>query len=191
MINLLLLYKLTFVFVSALELGQPLPMSATKMQNVDGHRLSIGEIKGERGTLVFFGSNVCQMVKAWDDRIKALGTTYQPKGIATVMINSNSGGDESLEAMKKKTYPFPYLKDDDGKVAEAFSAKTTPAAYVFNKRNQLVYRGTIDDNATNAPAVKAHYLRDALEAVLKNKKVKTETTDLIGSPIVARATESK
>ena len=69
------------------------------------------------------------------------------------MANSNykkRDGDDSFEEMKKHAkkmnYRFPYLLDEKSELANAFGAKTTPHFFLFNSKDQLVYKGAIDDN---------------------------------------------
>ncbi len=169
----LLLIALTVAFASAasftfaghiekngVAFDDPAPMATVKMMNVDGQELSIADMTGEKGTLVFFSCNSCPWVRAWEDRMVELGNRYQEKGIGFIVINSNDpttkaedGFDVMKTRAKEEGYPFPYVVDATSDVARAFAATRTPEAFLFNSEGKLVYHGAIDDNGKDAKSV--------------------------------------
>lgn len=63
----------------------------------------------------------------------AIQEVYAHQGVQLVAINSNnaylSPADTFLEMLRRaqeKRFNFPYLKDEDGSVADAFGAISTP-----------------------------------------------------------------
>ena len=62
--------------------------------------------------------------------------------------------------------PFPYLYDEDQRVATKLGATRTPEAFVFNSKRKLVYKGAIDDNWESEHMVMQVYLEDAIEDTL-------------------------
>lgn len=185
-----LLLGLLALTVAALQEGAAIPDRDVKMKNVDGRELSIADVAGAKGTLVVFTCNHCPWAKAWETRIAALGNTYAQRGVGVIAINSNdpaSYADDSFEAMvkraKERDFKFPYVVDKGSTVAKAFGAERTPEAFLFNADGTLVYHGTIDDNADDAGAVKAHYLRDALESVATGQPVAVKETKALGCGI--------
>ncbi|MCS7049175.1 MAG: thioredoxin family protein [Verrucomicrobiae bacterium] len=178
----------------ALELGDAIPKADVKMKNVDGRELSIADVRGEKGTLVIFSCNHCPFVVAWEERIAKLGNEFQKRGVGVIQINSNDPAKvpaDSYEAMQKRAkdrgFEFPYVVDADSSVARAFGATRTPEVFLFNAEGKLVYHGAIDDNHRDANAVKAHYLRDALEALVTGKEITTKTTKAVGCTIKWRS----
>lgn len=177
----------------ALATGDAIPMKDAKLQNVDGREISIAEIAGAKGTLVVFTCNHCPFAKAWESRIVALGNDYGKRGIGVVAINSNDpkvAADDGFEPMqqraKEKGYEFPYAVDSTSDVARAFGATRTPEAFVFDASGKLVYHGAVDDNSEDPAAVQAHFLRDALEALLAGKPVSNAETKALGCSIKFR-----
>jgi hypothetical protein len=75
--------------IAGLRIGDAIPMKDVKMTNVDSRAISIGEVVGDRGTLVIFACNHCPFVQAWQERIVALGNSAVRRGIGVIMINSN------------------------------------------------------------------------------------------------------
>jgi len=179
--------------VKAIEIGDQIPAPNQKMKNVDGRELSLANIRGQHGTLVIFSCNSCPWVKAWQNRIVAIGNEYQNKGIGVVAINSNDPNVQSEDSFaqmqqvaKAEGYEFPYVVDVTSDVARAFDATRTPEAFLFNTDGKLVYHGTIDDDAHNPKQVEEHYLRNALDALLAGKEIPEPETKSLGCSIKFR-----
>jgi len=180
---------------SALPIAATIPMADVKMENVDGHRLTIADVHGEKGTLVIFACNHCPWVKAWQERMVALGNEYGAKGVGVVVVNSNDPSaypTDDLDTMKavarREGYRFPYVVDATSAVARAFGATRTPEAFLFDGANHLLYHGAIDDNAHEPDRVEHRYLRDALDALLAGRPVEPAEVPFIGCSIKLRPT---
>jgi hypothetical protein len=107
-----------------------------------------------------------------------------------VVLNSNHqkrDGDDSLEAMKKhakeKGYYFYYALDDQSLIANTFGGQTTPHAFLFNSKMELVYKGAIDDSYKSAAEVKQPYLKDAIVSLSSGKPVVVAETKPVGCSI--------
>lgn len=172
--------------------GEAVALAERGMVNVDGERTSVAEAAGKKGTLVLFTCNHCPWVKAWEDRIVALGNEYRKKGIGVIAVNSNdpaAAGDtfESMqERAREKGFRFPYVVDATSEVARAFGATRTPEAFLFDGEGRLAYHGTIDDNPKDPSAVESHYLRDALAAVASGREPALKETKALGCSIKFR-----
>lgn len=180
--------------VMALELGKTAPKTEVKMKSVDGNMVSIADVEGEKGTLVIFTCNSCPWVKAWDERIAEIANTYQERGVGVVAINPNDpsvSSEDDFEGMKQRAnklgMEYPYVVDATSDVARAFDATRTPEVFLFDSDGQLVYHGTIDDNAKNPAQVEKPYLKNALKAVVNNEEVPTKVTKSIGCTIKFRS----
>jgi peroxiredoxin len=179
--------------VFALAIGDAIPSSSEKLKNVDGKEITLAEKKCEKGTLVVFTCNHCPYVKAWEDRIAALGNEYGKKGIGVVAINSNNpakNADDGFEGMQQrardKKLEFPYAVDETSGVAKAFGATKTPEVFLFDAQGKLAYHGAVDDNSESAEGVKAHYLKDAMDAVIAGKPASPAETKALGCGIKFR-----
>lgn len=178
----------------SLAIGMAAPMADVKMKNIAGDSLSIADAKGPKGTLVIFTCNHCPYVKAWEDRIAALGNQAKQDGLGVIAINSNDpsshaedGFDEMVTRAKEKGMNFAYVVDDTSGVARAFGATRTPEAFLFDANGKLAYHGAIDDNAEDAAAVKSHYLADAIGAVVAGKLPANKETKAVGCGIKFRS----
>ncbi len=173
-----------------LAIGDALVMQEVKMKSVDGREVSIADAAGPKGTLVLFSCNACPWVKAWEERIAALGNQISKEGIGVIALNANDpriyaeDGYEKMQARAKaRGFEFPYVVDAGSKVARGFGASRTPEAYLFDANHKLVYHGTIDDNAQQPDKVKDHYLRDAVQALVAGKAIALAETKSLGCSI--------
>lgn len=177
----------------ALAIGDAVPMKETALHNVDGKDVTIAAVAGEKGTLVVFTCNHCPFAKAWEGRIVAVGNAARTRGVGVIAINSNDpkvAPDDGFESMqqraREKGFQFPYAVDDTSNVARAFGATRTPEAFLFDASGKLVYHGAIDDNSEDAAAVQAHYLGDAIDALIAGKPLTVAETKALGCTIKFR-----
>ena len=162
-----------------------------RLKNIDYQMVSSDDLtETSKALIVIFSCNHCPYVQAWEDRMIALGKTYQPKGAAFVLINANDSvkyPEDRFDEMRKratvKGYPFPYLHDETQEVARSYGATRTPEVFLFDSQGILRYHGCIDDNYENPQAVRSHDLRNALEAVLTEQVPQKTDTAPIGCTI--------
>ena len=178
------------IFAKELQIGAQMPEINHKLNGINGEKITLGQIKGSKGTLVIFSCNTCPWVIKWEDRYVDLASSYLKKGIGMIAVNSNISrfkGDDSLNKMKKhakeNNYNFPYAQDPKAKLAYAFGATKTPHVYLFDNKEKLVYRGAIDDNARDADNVEEPFLSNAIDQLLAGKKIKKTTSKAIGCSI--------
>jgi peroxiredoxin len=147
------------------------------LPGVDGKTYSLGGFKDKPILVLSWICVHCPYVQASEDRFLALAREFAPRGVQFVGINSNDARaypEDSFENMKarakQKGYPFPYLRDEDQKVAEVYGPIATPEFYVFDRNRQLVYRGQMDDSHRDPRRVKRQTLRQVLEALTAGKQ---------------------
>ena len=185
-------FLLSFINTSSgteLGLNASLPMADEKMKDVSGKEVSLNTAKTSKGLLVIFSCNTCPYVKLSETRIKELSDDCKKQGIGCIIINSNEAQrteEDSFEEMVKyaeaQKLTCYYVVDANSKLADVFGATRTPQCFLFNTKG-LVYKGAIDDNVKDASAAKAHYLKDAIDAVAKNEIPKLQETKSIGCTI--------
>jgi peroxiredoxin len=86
-------------------------------------------------------------------------------------------------------FNFPYLFDELQSVAKNFKAQKTPHAFIIWKENEkwvIKYNGAIDDNGMEPEKVTEHYVANAVDALLANKKITIPETKSIGCQIAFR-----
>lgn len=172
----------------SLSIGDKAPPFS--LSSVDGSHVDLDSLSGASAVAVIFSCNHCPYVMAWEDRMVATQRDYADRGLKMVAINANDQimyPEDSFEAMVERSaerdFNFPYLRDDSQDVPRAYGAERTPEIFLFDSELRLVYHGAIDDNYEEPAEVKAHYLRDAIEAVLDGKVPQVQETAPVGCTI--------
>lgn len=172
-----------------IAIAATLPQADLKMKDVSGKDISLNDAKTAKGLLVIFSCNTCPYVKLSESRIKEYSDFCAANGIGCILINSNEAQraeDDSFDAMVKyhsaQSLKCYYTVDVKSALANAFGATRTPQCFLFSPKG-LAYKGAIDDNVKDAAAVKANYLKDALNAVVKGTNPAIQETKSIGCSI--------
>ena len=169
------------------------------LPGVDGRRYRLADFDRAETLVIVFTCNHCPTAQAYEERIKKLAADYRNKGVVLVAISPNdpkavrldelgySDMGDSFEDMKIRAkdmeYNFPYLYDgQDQKVSMSYGPVCTPHVFVFDRQRKLRYEGGIDD-AEKPGLVKSQDARNAIEALLKGRKVPAERTRTIGCSI--------
>ena len=175
--------------MTSLLIGDLAP-SFADLLGVDGERLSLSSFDDKRVLVVIFTCNGCPTVKTFEHRMMTIQAEYAARGVQIVAINANNSylsPADTYQGMviraKEKGFNFPYLKDDDGGVAERYGAICTPHAFLFDARRRLRYRGRIDDSRDPSKVTSAD-LRNALEDVLSDRPVGVPETQAYGCSVV-------
>jgi len=181
---------LNLIFATELQIGSQIPEINYKLNDISGKQITLGQVKGNKGTLVIFSCNTCPWVLKWEGRYVSISKKYKDKGIGIIAVNSNISrfdGDDSLEKMaihaSENNYNFAYAQDPEAKLAYAFGATKTPHIYLFDDQNKLVYRGAIDDNSRSESKVDEAFLKNALDQMLAGEKIKKPISKALGCSI--------
>ena len=161
-----------------------------KLPGVDGKAYSLDSFKGKKVLAVIFMCNHCPYVQGSIERMRVLQSEFGIKGLQIVGINSNDQvnyPDDSFEKMiqitQTKHLNFVYLRDEDQKTANDYGAQCTPECFVFDEHRKLRYHGRIDDSPKDENNATITDLRNALDALIHNRKVAIELTPAIGCSI--------
>ena len=118
--------------------------------NSGGKQLSLQDVMGENGTVVFFTCNHCPYVVGSEPRIENAAEVARKNGLGFAGINSNepvkyeSASWDNMVKRANKGMTYPYLHDSSQAVALAYGAERTPEFYLLNSASLVVYRGRLD-----------------------------------------------
>ena len=156
-----------------------------QLQDFRGKTWSLNDFAESHTVVVAFLGTECPLVQLYSQRLAMLADTYVDRGVAFIGINANQ--QDSLTEMayfaKSHGIRFPLLKDAGNKVVDQFGAKRTPEVFVLDRHRRVRYHGRIDDQYTygiQRPKVEHEHLRQALDALLANKKVPIASTEVVG-----------
>lgn len=153
-------------------------------QLVDGRNFESTNLSKYRFKVIAFICAHCPYVQAIESRLIELAHDLKALNGVFLGICSNDASEypeDAPEALKKraqeKGYNFDYLVDADQSIAKAFGAVCTPDFFVFDEKNELFYRGRLDDSWRDAGRVKNRELLQAIE----KRNLKLATTEQIPS----------
>ncbi len=179
---------MALTYSTMLELGTKVP--DFNLPATDGKDHGPADFQWAKALLIVFTCNHCPYAQAVEDRLVRIAEDFGPKGLGTVLINSNdvvNYPDDSFDKMKEraeaKGFPFPYCLDETQDVARAYHAACTPDPFLFDADQRLAYRGRIDDNWQEPDKVTRHELREAIEAVLEGRPAASEQNASMGCNI--------
>lgn len=141
-----------------------------RLPATDGKSYTLKDVAGPKGTVIVFICNHCPYVKAITGRLGQDAADLKAEGFGFAAICSNdakSYPEDSFPNMKRfaeaSRFPFPYLHDEDQKVARAYGAVCTPDFFGFDAAGNLGYRGRLDEGRTTPPPKGAR--RELVEAM--------------------------
>ncbi len=139
---------------------------------------------------VVFICNHCPYVQFYIERLKQLQQEFGSRGFTLIGINPNDaeqypadGYEQMQDFVTEKAINFPYLRDMNQDVAQAFGAEKTPHVFLLNQKGVLCYSGAIDDNAHDPVAVNHRFLQNAIEQILSGQAIQPTETLPVGCSV--------
>jgi thioredoxin-related protein len=151
--------------------------------------VSLDSYASSKGLLIIFTSNSCPYDEYYRSRVEAISSAYQNR-VPVLLVNAYTEPAESAEKMVAKAQHLkltsPYLSDKSQVLVANLDVRKSPEAFLLKNENgnfSVVYRGAIDDNPQVEADVRHHYLRDAIDALLANQKIKVPQIRAVGCNI--------
>jgi len=155
------------------------------VSNGEETSVSLPDLKEDVVVLVFL-ANHCPVVQQYEDRIIEFTSDYKAKGVKVVGIAVSQQTIDKLPGIKdyikehKSNYAYAY--DETQATGRAYGATNTPQFFVLDKERKIRYTGAMDDNPNEGKVTK-HYLRDAVDALLKGESPQVDETRPVGCGI--------
>jgi peroxiredoxin len=159
-------------FNEVLSVGEKAP-DFSDLPGIDGKKHGLIEYQSAKAVVIVFTSNQCPVAIDYEERLVALQEEFGKREVQLIAICSNFEPGNELELLKERAesqkFNFPYLRDDNQKIAQAYGATHTPHVFLLDGKRNIAYMGAIDDNEDPEKVAKP-YLRDAIESVLEGKE---------------------
>ena len=142
----------------------------------------------KKAVVLVFTNTTCPVAQKYLPTLQALEKEYRGKDVQFVSVNAAEEDTVIAVATQSVKYEieFPCVKDFGGTCARALGVTRTPEAVVLDAERRICYRGRIDDQFRLGGARKeptARELKDAIDAILAEKKPATQETEVDGCPI--------
>ena len=166
-----------------------------KVKDTNGKEQSLSAYKGKFVVLEWVNPDCPFVQKHYEtSNMQSTQKAAESKGAVWLTVSSSAPdqGDyrkpsELAEWLKQNgATPTATLMDDDGKLGQAYGARTTPHMYVIDPQGTLVYAGAIDSKATaRKEDVKGatNYVKVALDEAMAGKPVTKSTSEPYGCSI--------
>lgn len=145
--------------------------------------LTLSDLKEDVIVLVFL-NNECPYVTAVEDRLIDFANDYKGKSVKLVGVSVVDSPRHRLADIKayskKRGENFVYGYDESQAIGRAYGASNTPQFFVLDKDRVIRYTGAMDDSPMNGDTAKKHYVRDAVNALLKGEAPAVAETRAIG-----------
>ena len=148
------------------------------------------DLISDKLTVIVFICNHCPFVHHISKAFSEIAKTYKKKGVAFIAISSNDvqkypedAPELMAEFATKEGYNFPYLYDEDQRVAKAYGAECTPDFFVYDQNQKLAYRGRFDETRPNMGNATGKELIQAMDLILETGKGPEEQLPSIGCNI--------
>jgi hypothetical protein len=138
--------------------------------DLDGVRHAIDSLAGERATVIAYTSGTCPLSRKLAPELDRIAHEFGPRGVGMVRVAARGEEREPLRAMLGATL---CLTDGEDTLSRTLHPSSTTEVFVFDAQRSLVYRGAINDQygvSYARPSARSHYLRAALEAVLRGDR---------------------
>ncbi len=163
-----------------------LPIAQLTLTSSDGLVVTLSAFAQHKATVLILLSPECPISQQCTKAINELWLQNNKSNIAFYGVVPGAFYDTISVNAFKETYhiPFPILTDKNYALTKELKAHITPEVFVLSGDYAIVYSGAID-NAYVAPGrkravVSAHYLADALSALMHDKPITTQKTKAIG-----------
>jgi len=172
---------------------QTVPDVSLTVKDTVGHSHSPFKLESRTASVFFFILQDCPVSNRFAPEIARIVQDYKSKPVRFFLVYVDAAA--SAKEIEKHGREFnlpgvPVIHDAKHQLVAASGASITPEVAVVGQKGEIVYRGRIDNlyEALGKPrrVVTEHDLRNALDAVLQNKRVAIARTSAIGCYITAQ-----
>jgi peroxiredoxin len=156
-----------------------------EVKDLAGKHRALSEFKAKKAIVVVFVGTECPIANLYLPVLAEMHKHYSGEGVQFLAINSNDQDTfaEVVAHARDRKIPFPVLKDDGQRAADAFGARRTPEAFLLDANRTIRYRGRIDDRngylyRRDVPT--RAELKDALDELLAGKPIKVPESEVFG-----------
>ncbi len=156
------------------------PVPDLELRDASGAAVRLHGAPG-RATVVVFLNADCPMAQLSAPRLAALAGRFAPPAVRFLAV---AVGEDAPAPEFARGLPFPYLRDPDGRLADALGATRSPQAFVLDADRRVRYRGRVDDQyapgGVRRPKPSRDDLAEALAEVVAGRPVAVPLTECAG-----------
>lgn len=177
---------------AAATVGQPAP--AFKAVDTRGRTVQLSDFRGKHVVLEWVNPGCPFVRKHYSGNMQSTQKDAVARGVVWLSISSTAPGTSDYKApadlaawfKEQHAAATATLMDDDGRIGQAYGAKTTPHMVVIDPQGRLIYAGAIDSKPTARVgdiATATNYVKQALDEALAGKPVSVPATQAYGCSV--------
>jgi mono/diheme cytochrome c family protein/peroxiredoxin len=142
-------------------------------------------LEDHRAVVVVIRSVDCPVAQKYGHEVARLEKEYASKGVAFLYVDVNSADSRDAMRAEIETFGFtgPYVADPEARIGRTLQVAVSTEVFVIDDARTLRYRGAVDDQygiTFAKPAPRQVWLRDALDAVVADRRVEVPSTEASG-----------
>lgn len=157
-----------------------------RILDVDGelHRIGVG--RAFAPSVIVFLDPSCPIASRIAPRVSEMSAEFTAAGVHVYGVLSDPllTPEEGRAYRKESGLQFTLLFDSTGELAHRLQPTHVPEAFVLNARDEIVYRGRVDDEfvavGRKRQQIQSHDLRDAVRAVVAGESPRMKRTEPVG-----------
>jgi hypothetical protein len=116
-------------------------------------------------------------VRRYQDRLEALASQWEPRGVRFVLVSSTAGETvESIDVVAKaRAQKLPVWRDEGGVLAATLGAKSTPTVVLVKRDGTVLFRGWLDNERLPGEPGREAWLEAALEGFTSGRTFSSRT----------------
>jgi len=164
------------------------PAADFELRDVDGRPR---RLKDQRGRIVIlnFWSCECPHSERTDGALMDLCSNLDGQVILISVASNRPEPPEKIASVSRSRRLPVVLLDPEQAVADLYAAQTTPEVFIIDRAGMLRYRGAVDDVTFRQRHPSRSFVREAVEAVLRDELPLMPETPAHGCAIVREALE--
>jgi hypothetical protein len=157
-------------------------ITSPPLPGTDGAAHGIEPSASAQFTVVVFFANHCPCQAAHDPRLRDLYTTYHPRGIDLLIVDSELGASVERDNTEvvNRGYPFPIVIDRGGVLAHRVGAEYATETFVLDRFGNVRYHGGIDSDKHALHDDATPYLQNALDDLLAGVPLRRVESKALG-----------
>lgn len=133
------------------------PAAAFSATTIDGNKVSLAKLKGDKATLLVFGSTTCPYSKKAMPCVPRIMSDYASKGLSVAIVNAGGTAGEIGPFYKDAAPGVTVVVDSASDISsKKYGVNTVPFFYVLDAGGKIAYRMAFNEETA----------REAIEAVL-------------------------
>jgi peroxiredoxin len=148
------------------------------LTSAEGATVTLDQLRaGHDATVLVFWSATCPCVRRYQERVDALLDAYPKARLKVIAVSSNAGEcfADALGAAKERGMRVPLYRDEGGRLAEAFGARSTPTVVLLDASGAMRFRGWIDNERQPGDSGREPWLDRAIVGLLEGKSFESRS----------------